>query len=146
MCWQWKQFHDLTVDELYAIFILRQSVFIVEQNCVYPDIDKIDKVAWHCMGYNGGVLSAYSRVIPPNSQQQVAIGRLLTNQDHRRRGLGKLVLEQSLKFIQKTYPELEIIISAQDHLQTFYGEFGFIKTSEPYDEDGITHIDMLKKD
>ncbi|MBX2848131.1 MAG: GNAT family N-acetyltransferase [Acidiferrobacterales bacterium] len=142
LTWQWQRFEELTVVELHDLLRLRQAVFVVEQNCVYADIDELDKTAWHLLARHENSLCAYARVIPPN-QNQVSIGRVLTSSKLRGQGVGKQVMQQSLDFIALNYPNNAIKISAQAHLERFYSEFGFVKTSDPYDEDGILHVDML---
>lgn len=141
--WQWKQFQDITVFELHELLKLRQDVFVVEQNCVYADIDDADKTAWHLLGAREQTLVACARVIPPSRQDKVAIGRVITNQEFRGQGIGKIVMQQSIEFVEQKYPKAAIKISAQQHLEPFYTTFGFVKTSEPYDDCGIMHIDML---
>lgn len=141
--WQWREFEQLSLDELFGVLKLRQEVFVIEQDCVYADIDDIDQDAWHLLGYYGQVLSAYARVYKAPGEL-ICIGRILTKQEMRGRGIGKQLMKASLSFIKQRFPGMVIKVSAQSHLDHFYLQFGFVKTSEPYDEDGIEHIDMLK--
>ena len=149
--WHWQRFEQLSADELYAILSIRQQVFAVEQNCVYQDIDNLDKTAWHLSGWkfdNSTTANpvAYLRVVYPNYKyDEPSIGRLLTVESVRKTGLGKILLKKSIALINKEYPNQAIRISAQLYLQQFYSQIGFIKVSEPYDEDGIPHIEMLKQ-
>ena len=150
--WQWKQFKNLNTDELHEIFQVRQQVFVVEQNCVYQDVDGLDQYAWHLLGYqtaeNSGSrqLVAYCRVVyPAHKYQEPSIGRLLTVESVRKTGLGKQLLSVALINTEKEYPYKAVKISAQLYLQNFYSQFGFENVSSPYDEDGIPHIEMLRK-
>lgn len=140
--WQWKKFEQLSVYELHDILKLRQEVFIIEQNCVYLDIDDIDKTAWHLLGLKKDSLCAYSRVYQAKNQRQILIGRVLTSLELRGQAIGKQLMQETLEFIKRENPDMPIKVSAQAHLENFYADFGFVKTSEPYDEDGIMHIDM----
>ncbi len=150
--WQWKQFKNLNIDELHELFLVRQQVFAVEQNCIYQDVDGLDQFAWHLLGWKTAdnsesrQLIAYCRVVSPTHKyKEPSIGRLLTVKSVRRTGLGKQLLSVALINTEKEYPGKAIRISAQLYLQNFYSQFGFEKISRPYDEDGIPHIEMLRK-
>lgn len=149
--WHWQRFEQLSSNELYAMLQIRQQVFAVEQDCVYQDLDGLDKTAWHLSGWNITFLNppelvAYLRVVFPSLKyNEPSIGRLLTMQTLRGTGLGKTLLKTALYNIQTEYPGQAVRISAQLYLQNFYTEFGFEKVSDPYEEDGIPHIEMLKK-
>ena len=141
--WHLKRFEQLSVHELFDVLKLRQQVFVIEQNCVYPDIDDTDKTAWHLLGYQGELLTAYSRIYQTEGDSYfAAIGRIVTDQTVRGLGVGKALMTESLNGVQSKFPRRMVKISAQAHLEDFYAEFGFVKTSDPYDEDGILHIDM----
>lgn len=154
--WRWKPFSGLTATEVYDMLAARNAVFIVEQQCVYHDIDGLDKDAWHLLAYApagqarpdgdraaGPSLAGYLRVLLPDaSDADVRIGRVLTTSDFRRIGLGSAMLEQALKHIVAQWPEAAIKLHAQAHLQMFYGAFGFEPISEVHDDDGIPHIWM----
>lgn len=146
--WQWKKFIDLTGDELYEILKLRQQVFAVEQLCIYQDIDDLDKSAWHLMAWNTAdstTLVAYLRIVfPTYKYNEPSIGRVLTAESTRGTGLGKKLMKTAMSQLEKEYPGQAVRISAQQHLEKFYSGYGFKKVSEPYDEDGIAHIEMLK--
>ena len=145
--WKWYSFNELSTTELHSVLKLRQEIFIVEQNCIYQDCDDLDKKAWHLLGMLSNTaqleLVAYLRVIYPGVKTNYpAIGRLLTHGKMRKKGLGKQLLKQGIINTNRTYPDYPIQISAQLYLQPFYKSFGFIPVSEPYDEDGIPHINM----
>jgi ElaA protein len=148
--WQWKLFKELSVDDLYAILKVRQEVFAIEQDCIYQDMDDLDKFAWHLIGttkssHKSPEVVAYLRVVFPNhNYKEPSIGRLLTVKSVRGTGLGKELLRQALYKMSSDYPKQAIRISAQQHLIKFYYNFGFTQVSEPYDEDGIAHIEMLR--
>lgn len=144
--WQWKDFGDLQPAELEAILRLRQSVFVVEQNCAYPDIDGRDPDALHLMGWDDGRLVATLRLFPafgPYSGR-ASIGRICSHPDLRKSGIGRELVQQSIDLIDARYPERETQIGAQHYLKDFYASFGFRQCSEPYMEDGIEHIMMLR--
>jgi ElaA protein len=143
--WVFKTFKELSVQELYAIMRLRQEAFIVEQNCPYLDADGKDLKSHHLMGYLNNELVAYSRIVPPGvSYDEVSIGRVVTAIEHRKMAYGKQLMDESIKQIGKTYGPMSIRIGAQLYLKRFYESFGFVQQGEPYLEDGIPHIIMLK--
>lgn len=144
--WQWKAFDDLKPTELEAILRLRQSVFVVEQNCAYPDIDGRDPEALHLMGWDNDTLVATLRLFPAFEPYggRVSIGRICSHPDLRESGVGRQLVQQSIELIDARYPEKETQIGAQHYLKKFYASFGFTQCSEPYMEDGIEHILMLR--
>jgi ElaA protein len=131
---------------LYDVLRLRSEVFIVEQNCVYQDIDRRDVDAMHLLGYNEqGELVAYARLF--NAGQcyaQASIGRVIVAQPYRRYGLGRALMQQAITHVEGLFGRQLIKIGAQQHLEKFYGSFGFVQVGEPYVEDGIPHIHMLR--
>lgn len=142
--WTIKDFQELSTEELFDIFKLRVDVFVVEQSCAYPEIDNLDKEAYHLFHKNHKQeLDAYCRLIPTDSL--IKLGRVLTSKDQRKKGLGRKLVEEALNFCQQRYPDLPVYAQAQAHLQDFYASFGFKTTSEVYLEDDIPHIDMIKK-
>jgi ElaA protein len=149
--WQWKSYAQLSTNELYEIIKFRQQVFIVEHNCIYNDIDDVDKLAWHLIGWNvddpkSPTLCTYLRVIGPGVKcAEVAIGRVLSARQYRGSGMGLAIMTKAIAIIEKEFPYQSIRISAQQYLPHFYAKFDFVRVSEPYDEDGIPHIEMLKK-
>ena len=139
-----KPFADLTPFELYAILQLRNEVFAVEQNCVYPDMDDKDQFSLHLMGRNGDKLLAYTRLIPPGiSYKEPSIGRVITSALIRRTGEGRILMERSIQLVKERFPGLTIRIGAQLYLKKFYSSLGFVPCSGIYLEDGIEHIEML---
>ncbi|MBI5856070.1 MAG: GNAT family N-acetyltransferase [Sphingobacteriales bacterium] len=150
--WVLKKFGELSVHELYAILQLRNEVFAIEQNCVYPDMDNRDQPSHHLMGWPEGLLKeqnkkliAYSRIIPPGIvYPEPSIGRVVTSASVRRTGIGKELMEKSILETYKLYGKTPVKIGAQLYLQKFYSSLGFIQTSDIYLEDGIEHIEMLK--
>ena len=144
--WQWRRYGDLAPLELYAIFAARQAVFIVEQNCPYLDMDGKDPEAWHLVGWSGKEVAAYLRLIAPGvSFAEPSLGRVLTTKVGRSTGLGRELVARGVEKIYELYPTLPARIGAQAHLHKFYGSLGFVQASEPFDEDGIPHIEMLRE-
>jgi len=147
--WQWSRFSELRPDDLYAMVRLREAVFIVEQNCPYPDADGRDPLAWHLLGWNQGPLErslvAYARVFEPGTRySEGSIGRVATAQEVRRTGVGKRLMTEALRRLEALAPGQKIKIAAQQRLEGFYSGFGFTTVSAPYQEDGIMHVDMVR--
>ena len=143
--WTIKRFDELTLDELYDILQLRNEVFIVEQNCVYKDLDGKDRSAWHLLAVEDGKLVAYTRILPPGvSYNDPAIGRVVTSPSKRRSGLGRELMKRSIEACEKLFGTTSITLSAQVYLKSFYESFGFIVMGEEYLEDGIPHIEMSR--
>ena len=143
--WQWRRYADLTPLEIYAIFAARQAVFVVEQNAPYQDKDGKDLDAWHQVPRSGKEVAAYLRLIAPGvSFTEPSLGRIITTKIARGSGVGRELVARGLERMHELYPRLPVRIGAQAHLHKFYGSFGFVQASEPYDEDGIPHIEMLR--
>ena len=143
--WKFKPFNDLTAHELHDFLQIRQQVFIVEQNCPYSDIDKTDKLSFHLMALANQQTVGYARIIPPGVlYDEVSIGRIVTHQQLRRTGLGKLVVEKALDECRSLFPNSPIKIMAQSYLCKFYESFGFTVISEEFMEDNIPHIYMFR--
>lgn len=149
--WRWKTFANLTNVEVYEMLAERSAVFVVEQNCVYADIDGLDTAAWHLLAYGTAAdadaaqpsLAGYLRVLLPDSgDTDVRIGRVLTTAPFRGIGLGNAMLERALVHIRAQWRGTPIRLHAQAHLQKFYGAFGFEPVSDIHDEDGIAHVWM----
>ena len=141
-----KAFDELTTKELYQILRLRSAVFVVEQDCVYQDVDNRDQKALHVIGKKGGEIVAYTRIFKPGDYfENVSIGRVVVSQDQRKYGLGKQIMQASLATIEQKFTNKPIEISAQSYLLKFYTELGFNAFGEEYLEDGIPHMRMLKK-
>ncbi|MBO3096780.1 GNAT family N-acetyltransferase [Gelidibacter pelagius] len=140
-----KTFKELSIDELYAILQLRSEVFVVEQDCVYQDIDYKDQNALHVMGYKNDQLVAYTRVFKPDDYfDHAGIGRVLVRAGERHLKYGYDIMEASIHLIEEVYNETKIKISAQTYLKRFYNNLGFVEVGDDYLEDGIPHIAMLK--
>ncbi|RKP50689.1 GNAT family N-acetyltransferase [Trinickia fusca] len=145
--WRWKPFEQLSTAECYDMLAARNAVFVVEQKCIYADIDGLDQGAWHLLAYAGSAekakLAGYLRVLLPDAAEpDVRIGRVLTTAGFRGIGLGNAMLEQTLAHVARQWPGVPISLHAQAHLQRFYGAFGFEPTSDVHDDDGIPHIWM----
>ena len=144
--WQEASFEALNVHELYAIIAARQNVFILEQQCFYPDLDGADQAAHHLVGWTPqSEVAAYLRVIAPGVKYaEASIGRVLTTAAARGTGAGRELVRRGVALAARLYPDSPLRIGAQAHLERFYGEVGFVAASAPYDEDGILHIEMLR--
>jgi ElaA protein len=143
--WHWLRYSDLPLDDLYDALALRCRVFILEQG-PYLDPDGRDRPAWHLLGRDdSGVLQAYLRVIDPGvTYAEPSIGRVITSPEARRQGLGWALMREGLRRCEGVWPGRGIRISAQARLRAFYLQLGFEQVGEPYDEDGIPHIEMLR--
>ena len=142
----WLPFDRLSGREVHDVLQLRQRVFVVEQTCPFLDADGLDPKCWHGLGRDAaGVLVATARLVPPGlSYEEPAIGRVATAPEVRRTGLGRALMSSAIAQVQRLYPGQHIRIGAQRYLEKFYGSFGFQPVGEPYDEDGIDHIQMLR--
>ena len=144
---KWSRLESLTSLELYEIIKAREYVFVVEQHCPYQETDDLDPHAWHLSTLVNGELAAYARVVEPGMKNnQPSIGRVMTLKKLRGLGIGRALMEEAIKFTEQNYPENDIKISAQVYLQKFYESLGFQAFGEPYDEDGIPHLDMIKSE
>ena len=140
-----KTFQELTISELYQILQLRSEVFVVEQNCVYQDIDGKDEKALHILGKKEGKIVAYTRCFAPKIYfEEAAIGRVVVKETERKFGYGHQILKASVEEIQQRYQTTTIKLSAQQYLTHFYETHNFKQIGEGYLEDGIPHIAMLK--
>ena len=143
--WHCKSFEELQSSELYKILAVRAEVFILEQECLYQDMDFDDQKALHLWAESNNEIAAYSRVFAPGIKYpQASIGRVLTAKKFRGIGLGKQLITHSLEVIQSKFETQYICISAQDYLLQFYADFGFEPTDISYLEDGIPHTEMKK--
>ncbi|TDX00398.1 GNAT family N-acetyltransferase [Dinghuibacter silviterrae] len=160
--WMLKAFNDLTPSELYALLRLRSEVFVVEQNCVFLDMDGADDGCYHLMGWTGGmdvpdgiggfipagpaILGAYARIVPPGLKfAEPSIGRVVTAPSVRGKGMGRTLIDQSLTHLYALYGQQPVRIGAQQYLVDFYGSFGFVQTGGVYMEDDIAHVEMVKR-
>ncbi|PMG80027.1 GNAT family N-acetyltransferase [Shewanella sp. 10N.286.51.B7] len=147
MQWKLVHFNQLSLDELYEALKLRVDVFVVEQNCPYPELDNKDRLAetLHLLGINQqGELIAYTRILAAGvSYPQASIGRVIIAEQGRGKGIAHALMQRSIDVVKTQWPQTSIQIGAQQHLSDFYQQQGFTVNSEMYLEDGIPHIDML---
>lgn len=144
--WTCKHHSDLATTELYALLRLRSEVFVVEQQCVFLDLDGEDlgQDTWHLMAWDEtGRLLAGARLLDPDSHDgQAIIGRVVTAPDARGQGLGHELMRQALKEVRRLWPQAPVYLGAQQRLQAFYAGHGFDPVTDPYMEDGIPHVGM----
>jgi ElaA protein len=135
---KWQRFDALTTDQLYELLRFRQSIFVVEQSSPYPDLDGLDQNAGHLLLRAESELAGYLRLIP----QPLRIGRVAVAASLRRRGLARMLMGEALSRCREDYPALPVALTAQAYLVPFYRGFGFEPIGEPFDDFGLTHIDM----
>jgi len=139
-----KKFEALTAGELYRILKLRQEVFIIEQTCIYSDIDGKDETAYHLMAFDGDSVVGCLRILGRGiSFDAVSVGRVVVPARHRGRGIAKEMMGAALDFIRRELREKQIKLSAQTYATGFYEGLGFVRASEEYLEDDIPHVDMV---
>ncbi|MDO9453788.1 MAG: GNAT family N-acetyltransferase [Stagnimonas sp.] len=140
----WKHFDALTNTELYALLKLRSEIFVVEQNCVFLDLDDHDQNALHLLMHDAtGQLIGYTRLLPPGEKYiEPSIGRVVVSSAVRSTGAGRRLMAESVRGAREHYPALPNLIWAQAHLERFYSSFGFVTETEPELEDGIPHVKM----
>jgi ElaA protein len=144
MQWSFKRLNEFTPHELYELLQLRSEVFVVEQQCVFQDMDGTDDKALHLLGRENGELIAYSRCYDKGIKYaEASIGRVITRGSARRSGLGHALMQESMAQLCKAFGTQPIRIGAQARLERFYNANGFVTSSESYIEDGIPHIEML---
>ncbi|MHB1146006.1 MAG: GNAT family N-acetyltransferase [Lutibacter sp.] len=140
-----KSFSELSTNELYAILQLRAEVFVVEQNCVYQDIDRKDPKAFHVIGFKKDKIVAYCRIFKPGDYfEKASIGRVVVAKNERKFGYGHIIFQHSMDAVETYFKETSIKISAQLYLKNFYESHGFVQVGEGYLEDDIPHIAMVK--
>jgi ElaA protein len=164
IAWRLARFDDLSPREVHDIYRARLDVFVVEQNCVFQDLDGLDPECWHLSGIAGDALGphrhgddellqtlsgsrlvAYCRLVPPGIKfAEPSIGRVLTVGAARRSGVGRELVRRAVEHAERLWPGTALRIGAQRYLEHFYGEFGFVATGQPYDEDGIPHVEMVR--
>lgn len=144
---KWKlysSFEDFTPHHLYAVLKLRQNIFIIEQNCIYDDIDGLDPESMHLLLLEPDEsLIGYLRIVPSGVKfDEFSLGRIAVRQSHRRKGIGKDLVQKGIEIVSETGAQ-SIIIEAQAHLENFYGDIGFKTVSEIYEVDEIPHLQMI---
>ena len=140
-----KSFEALNTTDLYELLQLRSEVFVVEQDCVYQDIDGKDQKALHILGYKDDNLVAYTRLFKPGDYfEEASIGRVVVRANQRQHKYGYDIMNASIKTIKDSYNQTVIRISAQTYLKRFYNNLQFKEVGEEYLEDGIPHINMIR--
>ena len=139
-----RTFDELSNKELYSILRLRSEIFVVEQNCVYQDLDNKDLDGYHLMAIENGELIGYLRILNKGvSYKEASIGRVVVKKEYRRKKLGLEIINKGIDFIINTLQEKEVRISAQVYAKNLYKKAGFVEVSEEYLEDDIPHVEML---
>ena len=157
--WRCAPFAELTPREIHDLLQARSAAFVVEQNCVFLDIDGIDPLCWHVVGYaklgprlrgddeaRGDMeLVATARIVPPGTKfAEPSIGRVVTTGAVRGTGVGRALMKEAIAQAEALWPRQAIRVAAQEHLEKFYASLGFVATASRYVEDGIPHVDMLR--
>lgn len=144
--WVWRSFAELTADELYDIFVLRQTVFVVEQRCAYLDADGVDRRCRHLYARDtSGRVVAYLRLVEPGVKYpEPSIGRVITHPDVRRTGLGRALMLEGLRGAERYFPGSPVRIGAQSWAENFYRSLGFERVGDEYIEDDIPHCEMVR--
>ncbi len=145
MAWRWVEFDEMSAGELYEALRLRQDVFIIEQECIYPELDGVDQASLHLLVRGDDrALVGTLRVVPPGARyEEPSIGRIVVRADARGAGLARRMMAEAVAKCRALYPGRTIKIQAQQYLEGFYGSMGFRTITEPYDEAGIMHVDMV---
>ncbi|OSQ39073.1 acetyltransferase [Thalassospira mesophila] len=151
MDWWSGPFDELGVRNLHDLLMLRQQIFIIEQNCIFSEIDGLDPVSLHVIGTRNGQIVAATRIVPagvdPHHHEQgtdPAIGRVVAAMEVRGKGIGRKIMQQSIEACEKHFPDQGIFLNGQYHLAGFYQGLGFVSEGDPFDEDGIPHIAMRR--
>ncbi|WP_040225256.1 GNAT family N-acetyltransferase [Bhargavaea cecembensis] len=143
MEWKVKKFDELTLDELYEVLKLRTDVFVVEQSCAYGEVDGHDQGSLHLIVTDGGEIVAYTRIAGPGERyEEPSIGRVVVRPAYRGNGLARKLVERAKELITEHWGDVPVRLQAQHHLEPFYRSCGFRSISEPYDDEGVPHIDM----
>ncbi len=141
-----KSFDELNLNQLYELLQLRSEIFVVEQDCIYQDIDDKDQKALHVLGIKNNKIVAYTRIFKPGDYfENASIGRVAVKKEERKYGFGKKIMLTSIKAIKEKLHTDKVELSAQVYLKKFYNDLGFLIIGEEYLEDGIPHIKMIKK-
>jgi ElaA protein len=139
---EWYRFDDLSPALLYEVLQFRQAIFVVEQGCAFPDLDGRDQGAHHLLLRLDGGLAGCLRLIPFTDELRVAIGRVAVGEPFRGRGFARLLMMEALARCRRDYPDCAVTLSGQTYLAPFYETLGFAVTSAPYDDYGLSHVDM----
>lgn len=147
LTWSDLAFDDLSAAQCYALLRLRSEVFVIEQECLYLDIDGVDVEPGHrhLLGISPEGLAAYARVLAPEGDGPARIGRVVVHRDHRSGGTGRRLMGEALAICARHWPGRDVRIAAQAHLEGWYADLGFAAIGEVYDEDGIPHRDMVRR-
>lgn len=141
---EWRRFDELTAAELYELLCFRQSIFVVEQACAYPDLDGLDQNAWHLTARLASELIGCLRLTAITGPPPIVrIGRVAVSRSLRRGGVGRMLMAKALILCRERFPLQAVALGAQVPLAPFYERFGFAATSEPYDDFGVAHVEML---
>ena len=142
--WRWRALEDFDARALYELLALRQQVFVVEQRCAYLDADGLDTETQHLTGHDGDALVGSLRLMPPGRHGRwAAIGRVAVARGYRGRGLARDMMQRAIARVHERDGDVPIRLAGQEHLVAFYASLGFDPVSEPYDEDGIPHVEMV---
>ena len=139
---EWLGFADFSAALLYEVLRFRQAIFVVEQGCAYPDLDGLDRGARHLLLWCGDVLAGYLRLIPFEAETRVAIGRVAVAELLRHRGFARLLMAEALARCRRDYPDRAVTLTGRTYLAGFYESLGFDATSAPYDDYGLSHVNM----
>ncbi len=145
LSWEIKTFGEFNTEELYQILALRSEIFVVEQTCVYQDIDQQDQQSIHVIGKDNDTIAAYARIVPRKTGKDTSIGRVVIRESYRGKKLGDRLIEKCIEACTIHYKGLSLEMSAQKHLVKYYSKHGFKKEGDPYLEDGIPHVLMRKE-
>ena len=144
---QWYGFDELTPALLYEVLAFRQAIFVVEQRCAYPDLDGLDQQAQHLLlrvaGPDGGELAGCLRLIPFPDEARVKIGRVAVAEGSRVQGFARRMMLEALGRCRRDYPDFAVMLTGQTYLAPFYESLGLVTTSAPYDDYGLSHVDMV---
>lgn len=145
MEWNLQKFNEMDVYQLYEILKLRVDVFVVEQNCAYPELDNYDNNSLHLFACEENEIIAYCRILPPGEKyEECSIGRVIVKEKFRGTGVARQLMIKALEEAERTYQVESIQLCAQSHLKNFYSSFDFHASSDEFDEDGIPHIYMVR--
>ena len=143
---EWCRFADFSAALLYEVLRFRQAIFVVEQRCAYPDLDRLDQQAQHLLLRVDGTVAGCLRLIPFPGEARVAIGRVAVAEPLRRRGVARALMAEALARCRRDFPDCAVTLTGQTYLAPFYESLGFVVTSAPYDDYGLSHVQMALRD